>query len=122
MPWIIEMSGRSFSQPNRRGEPTRVRCFARFADAHEHDALVEQHFRDYLEYDTVELRRTKPHHFYAPHNVARALLQYRYFRARGEYFDDYGSDESLDESRLPPRPPEVHAETYDLWVEPHQIA
>jgi hypothetical protein len=83
---------------------------------------VEDHFRDYLEYDIAEMRRLRPHHFFAPHNVARALLQYCYFRPRRELFDDHGCDDSLDEARLPERPPEVHAETYDLWIESPQIA
>jgi hypothetical protein len=122
MPYVVEMSGVTFTQPNRRGERTPVRCFARFTDAREHDSLVEQHFRDYLEYDIPELRRVRTHHFTAPHNIARALLQYKSFRPRGEYFDDHGCDDSLDETRLPERQPEVHSDTYDLWIESPQIA
>jgi hypothetical protein len=122
MPYVVEMSGTTFSQPNRRGEQMRVRCYARFVDAREHDALVEDHFKYYLEYDIPEVRRLHPHHFSAPDNVARALLQYKYFRPRGQYFDDFGSEDSLDETRLPQRLPDVHADTYDLWVEPFQKA
>ena len=44
MPYVVEMPGVTFSQANRRGEQLKVRCFARFVDAGEHDSLVEDHF------------------------------------------------------------------------------
>jgi hypothetical protein len=66
MPYVVEMSGTTFSQANHRGEQTRVRCYARFLDSLEHDALVEDHFRYYLEYDIPEVRRLHPDHFSAP--------------------------------------------------------
>jgi hypothetical protein len=98
-------------------EPWRdVICYVTFTDATLHRSIVEDSFRYYLGLDLEYIERHHRDHFTEPHNVARAILLYHYFRDRHQFFRDQRF-EYVGSQQVPQRPADAAGDGYELWVD-----
>src|ERR1700739_2908121 len=93
-----------------------VICHVAYGDADKHRDIVEQEFRWHQELDLEYVKKHHPDHFSSPHNVARAILVYHYFRQNWLFFEQ-GGWEYLNWRELPDRPPDGEGEVFKLCVE-----
>lgn len=91
-------------------------CYVRYAKASEHRKIVEDTFRDHDQLDLEYVKQHHPDHFDAPHNVARAILLYHWFRPHGSFFD-YQHGEVISESTAPSHRPDAEDQSFALWVD-----
>ena len=92
-----------------------VVCDVRYTSAADHRQIVEGTFRDHDGLDVDYVQRHHPDHFGAPHNVARAILLYNWFRPHALFFE-YAGGKVVPESALPQRTPDVEAPSFALWI------
>ncbi len=92
-----------------------VVCFVSYGDAQSHRKIVEASFQYHLRLDMDEMKKKHSDHFIAPHNVARAILLYHYFRIWHYFFEDDHWD-YIRQQELPDREPDADGEDYKLWI------
>lgn len=105
-----------WGKKKHRDISTRVKCYVAFSDGDSFRNLVEDNFRDYLRLDIEYMKKNHPDHFSSPHNIARAILIYKYFREEGYIFDE-DRYKSIYEQDLPSRTPDVSGTNYAIWAE-----
>lgn len=92
-----------------------VVCFVSYGDARSHRKIVEESFQYHLGRDMDEMNKKYSDHFIAPHNVARAILLYNYFRNWHYFFEDDHWD-YVKQQELPVYEPDAKGEDFKLWV------
>ena len=101
----------------RRSDPWEpVTCFVAFENDRRHRQIVADSFKYHLELDLAYMERNHPDHFREPHNVARAILLYHYFRDHHRWFEDDQGD-YLASRDLPTGPPDGEGDGARLWIE-----
>ena len=112
----IDYSYIFWGQKKHRKTITPVKCYIAFTEGDSFIQIVENHFRDYLRLNIDYMKKNHPDHFSAPHNIARAILVYKYFRENGYIFDK-DTYNSISEQDLPIRTPDKSGTNYAIWVE-----
>jgi hypothetical protein len=95
-----------------------VICYVKYELTEELVKLTEREFEEHQGLNIDEIRKNPltSGHSRDSHNVARAILIYKYFRMNALYFqDDYHENISLED--LPEAKPDVEAEDFSVWVE-----
>jgi hypothetical protein len=87
-----------------------------YSDAEAHRRQVEESFQYHLGLDLSYMRRHHPDHFTAPHNVARAICLYHYFRPSHRFFEDRDW-EMIARAALPERAPDSSGPAHRLWID-----
>jgi hypothetical protein len=113
-PTCVKLPGTATPSP---GNPRKVVCFVRYCDRDRYEGIVSDSFRDHYQLDLEQVRRDRPADLRLPHNIAFAILTYRYFQQRWESFslDNY---EFVSVSQLPAREPDASDDDFALWVDP----
>lgn len=114
MPGYITMVGRVRCAP---AEPwVSVVCHVAYDDAAEHQDIVERSFRDHLRLDVDEMKQSHAGHFTEPHNVARAILLYHYFRLIHTLFEEDRFEYSGPQF-LPDGAPTSQGPGFRVWID-----
>ncbi len=109
----IKMHGETRKSPkvDWRG----VVCFVSYGDVAVHRKIIEDSFQYHLGLDLDYMKQNHPDHFWAPHNVSRAILLYHYFRDRHYFFKD-GHWDYVGCKDLPDLEPNSQGKDFKLWV------
>jgi hypothetical protein len=106
------------AQTKRRiDDPWRpVTCYVAYGNARKHLDVVEQDFQWSLRFDLDYMHSNHPDHFHSPHNVARAILVFHYFRDHHLFFEQEHYSH-ITQKDLPQRPPDKEGEDFKLWAD-----
>lgn len=101
----------------KRDNSKKVICYISFKVTREFLKLTEREFQDYQGYDIDEIKGDPLLRglLSEPHNIARALLLYKYFREKALYFEATNFV-FIGKNELPQSKSTVSGENFMIWI------
>ena len=88
MKWNIKYQGKTKTNSDKKW--SQVTCYINFNITDEFKELTEREFQDHQGFDIEQIKSNPGDRglLTEPHNIARAILLYKYFRKNGFYFEN----------------------------------
>ncbi len=108
----VRLNGESI----QHNETQKCVCFVAYSNELDFQEIISDSFQYHLGLDIEYMKQNHRDHFFEPHNCARAIALYHYFRENFTRFND-SSFEIISNTKLPSREPDSKGENFSFWYE-----